>query len=69
MADSSQFHEVGPEELKTALNAETTASPEQLTESFPDNEVYTKTGTLATRKEVLSYYAYFAGNNGIGAYQ
>jgi len=28
-----------------------------------------KSGPPATRTEVLSYYAYFAGNNGIGAYQ
>ena len=31
--------------------------------------LYITNGPPATRKEVLSYYAYFAGNNGIGAFQ
>ncbi|CZR62665.1 related to AUT4-breakdown of autophagic vesicles inside the vacuole [Phialocephala subalpina] len=34
-----------------------------------DLDQYTPSGAPATRKEVWSYYAYYAGNNGIGSFQ
>jgi hypothetical protein len=34
-----------------------------------DSDSYKPIGPPATRKEVWSYYAYYAGNNGIGSYQ
>jgi hypothetical protein len=34
-----------------------------------DLDEYVPIGTPATRKEVWSYYAFYAGNNGIGSFQ
>ena len=34
-----------------------------------DLDSYKPIGAPATRKEVWSYYAYYAGNNGIGSFQ
>jgi hypothetical protein len=34
-----------------------------------DLDQYIPTGPPATKKEVISYYAYYAGNNGIGSFQ
>jgi hypothetical protein len=34
-----------------------------------DQDLYGADGPLATNKEVYSYYAYYAGNNGIGSFQ
>ena len=34
-----------------------------------DLDHYKVSGPPATRKEVASYYAYYAGNNGIGSFQ
>ena len=33
------------------------------------DDSYKPIGPPATRKEVWSYYAYYAGNNGIGSFQ
>lgn len=37
--------------------------------SATDLHHYNHTGSPATKKEVYSYYAYYAGNNGIGSFQ
>jgi hypothetical protein len=34
-----------------------------------DLDHYKVSGSPASRKEVASYYAYYAGNNGIGSFQ
>jgi hypothetical protein len=34
-----------------------------------DLDHYKSSGSPATTKEVASYYAYYAGNNGIGSFQ
>jgi hypothetical protein len=34
-----------------------------------DDNVSHEDGPPATRKEVFSYYVYYAGNNGIGSFQ
>ena len=34
-----------------------------------DLDHYKVSGSPATRKEVASYYTYYAGNNGIGSFQ
>lgn len=34
-----------------------------------DLDFYKGSGSPATTKEVASYYAYYAGNNGIGSFQ
>lgn len=34
-----------------------------------DLDQYSPQGPPATRKEVWSYYTYYAGNNGIGSFQ
>jgi hypothetical protein len=34
-----------------------------------DLDQYIALGPPATKREVISYYAYYAGNNGIGSFQ
>lgn len=50
------------EEAPISSSPRTATSPGKTTENGPY-------GTPATRKELWSYYAYYAGNNGIGSFQ
>lgn len=70
MAENLQDTEEQDPVQKLACTAQ--ASPDleaSVTKAPVDLNDYTTNRPPATRKEVLSYYAYFAGNNGIGAYQ
>jgi hypothetical protein len=49
-----------------APDPEETASPNK---GHHDLDHYQINGPPATTKEVASYYAYYAGNNGIGSFQ
>lgn len=42
---------------------------EKNSHEIQDLDQYTPKGEPATQKEVFSYYAYYAGNNGIGSFQ
>ncbi len=57
----SEFTVVAPE--KGSSNNSTAGHEIQ------DLHQYTPQGAPATNKEVYSYYAYYAGNNGIGSFQ
>ena len=57
-------------QVTTADAATTDSAGAGRGDTLPDIvNLYAKAGPPATRTEVLSYYAFFAGNNGIGAYQ
>lgn len=49
------------------------AAPNEKNERDPhdlrDQALFTADGPIATKKEVYSYYTYYAGNNGIGSFQ
>jgi hypothetical protein len=49
--------------------AESSGTPSEPLYVLRDEDVYGADGPLATNKEIYSYYAYFAGNNGIGSFQ
>jgi hypothetical protein len=53
--------EAGPD--SASPNASTTLN------AIKDLDHYKPQGAPATNKEVWSYYAYYAGNNGIGSFQ
>tara|TARA_R110002060_G_scaffold17740_1_gene24575 strand:- start:1090 stop:1317 length:228 start_codon:yes stop_codon:yes gene_type:complete len=58
---------------KLAFTAVAAPGPESSSASTPheihDLDQYTPVGAPATKKEVYSYYLYYAGNNGIGSFQ
>jgi hypothetical protein len=69
-------HSEHPHEYTPKPNSITVATPEPASDSDPliprelqDLDQYTSKGAPATKKEVWSYYAYYAGNNGIGSFQ
>jgi hypothetical protein len=55
------------------LPEEAVIQPTTLTEEDSNNDSTTfshaPSGPPATRRELWAYYAYFAGNNGIGSFQ
>ncbi|KAI9738152.1 MAG: hypothetical protein M1818_005581 [Claussenomyces sp. TS43310] len=65
--------EAGQEHIdKLAFTAVAAPDPESSPQgplAPEDLDDYAPVGAPATRKEVLSYYAYYAGNNGIGSFQ
>ena len=80
MADPEQKQEYKPQEEQdhsklplTAVAALDSTTKEVFAQSQPheirDLDQYIPQGAPATRKEVWSYYAYYAGNNGIGSFQ
>ena len=59
---------------KLAFTAVAAPGPASSRESTTPHEIhdldqYVPNGAPASRKEVYSYYAYYAGNNGIGSFQ
>ena len=46
-----------------------TESAGKPTDNTPDYNLRAQNGVPATRKEVWSYYAFYAADNGIGTYQ
>ena len=80
MADPEKNQEYKPEGEQdhtklpfTAVAAPGDTTNEIFAQSQPheirDLDQYVPQGAPATRKEVWSYYAYYAGNNGIGSFQ
>jgi hypothetical protein len=49
--------------------AESSGTPSKPLDVLRDQDVYGADGPLASKKEIYSYYAYYAGNNGIGSFQ
>jgi hypothetical protein len=75
MATIEEYKPEGEGDHISKLAFTAVAAPESTDESTqPPHEIrdldqYTPSGAPATRKEVWSYYAYYAGNNGIGSFQ
>lgn len=75
MAISEQYRPEGEGDHVSKLAFTAVAAPGSIDESArPPHEIrdldqYVPYGAPATQKEVFSYYAYYAGNNGIGSFQ
>ncbi|CAL3965120.1 hypothetical protein PZA11_002060 [Diplocarpon coronariae] len=79
MAAQDQYHPAGEGEpiSKLALTAAATPGPRPSSISAPPHKIrhldqqtfVGSVGAPATRREVWSYYCYYAGNNGIGSFQ
>ncbi|KAH8793951.1 autophagy-related protein 22-like protein [Hyaloscypha finlandica] len=75
MADKDYEHEGEQDHIsKLAFRAVATSDTapfggETRTDEVRDLDQYVAKGPPATKKEVASYYAYYAGNNGIGSFQ
>jgi len=54
---------------KLPFTAVAVPDPEDPSSSPHDLDHHQNNGPPATAKEVASYYAYYAGNNGIGSFQ
>jgi len=76
MATDKDFEARGEQDHISKLAFSAVATPdnspfggETRSDEVRDLDQYVAKGSPATRKEVISYYAYYAGNNGIGSFQ
>jgi hypothetical protein len=67
---TSKQDEVHPTHLAfTAIAAPAMTDSVESSPSHAYNHDAHKAGPVVTRKELYSYYTYYAGNNGIGSFQ
>jgi hypothetical protein len=75
MAEQGYEHEGGQDRIsKLPFSAVAVPDPACPSDSIAPHEMrdfdqYIARGPPATKLEVFSYYAYYAGNNGIGSFQ
>jgi hypothetical protein len=67
--DKLAFTAVAAPATTNADAVESSGTPSEPLDVLRDQDVYGADGPLATNKEIYSYYAYYAGNNGIGSFQ
>ena len=74
MPEKEDYRPEGQEDHVDKLAFTAVAAPGSIDSKTNPHEIrdlhqYVPKGEPATQKEVISYYAYYAGNNGIGSFQ